>query len=143
MTHFGGIYPLDCTTKPCHRAVKTAGTEYVELACRGLTFVPPDYASWILQREAYRPLNIFEASKGLFYLLTSREPPFEEDLDWLQFAYTADRAGAYVAPESTVLAQSTVAEVDELFLALLAHLRIIYPEVYGPVVATGRAPERR
>ena len=80
---------------------------------------------------------------GLFPLLNVREPPFEEALDWLNFPYTADRAGAYVAPASTVLAQSAVAEGDELFPALLAHLRRLYPEVYGPAVATGWAPERR
>ena len=76
-------------------------------------------------------------------LITGREPPLEEVLDWLQLAYTADRSGAYVAPASTVLAQSTVAEGDELFLLLLAHLRRRYPEVYGPAVAVSQAPECR
>ena len=66
-----------------------------------------------------------------------------EALDWLQFAYTADRAGAYVVPLSTVLAQSAVAEGGELFLGLLAHLRRQYSEVYGPVVAMDQAPKRR
>ena len=56
------------------------------------------------------PVNVFEASAGLFPLLTGREPPFEAALDWLQFAYTADRAGAYVAPASTVLVPSAVAQ---------------------------------
>ena len=32
LTHLGGIYPLDWQTKPCERAVKLAGTEYVDLA---------------------------------------------------------------------------------------------------------------
>ena len=36
-----------------------------------------------------------------------------------------------------------VAEGDELFLTLLAHLKRLYPEVYGPVVATGWTPEHR
>ena len=48
-----------------------------------------------------------------------------------------------MVPASTVLVQSAVAEGDELFLALLAHLRRLYPEVYGPAMATGRAPECR
>ena len=77
------------------------------------------------------PANVFEASEGLFPLLTSQEPPFEAALDWLKFAYTTDRAGDYVAPASTVLTQSTVVEGDELFPALLAHLRRRYPEFYG------------
>ena len=95
--------------------VKSAGTEYVELACRGLAFVPLYCASWILQREADRPLNVFKASTGLFPLLTGQDPPFEEALDWLQFANTVDRAGAYVVPASTVLSQSAIAEGGELF----------------------------
>ena len=99
------------------------GTEYVDLAFRGLTFVPPDCASWVLRREANGPLNIFEASTGLFPLLIGREPPFEEALELLQFSYTADQSSAYVGPASTVLAQSAVVEGGERFMALLAHLR--------------------
>ena len=56
------------------------------------------------------PVNVFEASEGLFPLLTGREPPVEAALDFLQFAYTADMAGAYVAPASTVLVPLAVAE---------------------------------
>ena len=48
-----------------------------------------------------------------------------------------------MTPASTVLAQSEVAEGDELFLELLGHLRRRYPEVYGSAVATCQAPERR
>ena len=51
--------------------------------------------------------------------------------------------GDYVAPVSTVLAQSTVAEGDELLPALLSHLRRRYPEVYSSAVATYQAPDRR
>ena len=54
-----------------------------------------------------------------------------------------DRAGTFVTPASTVLAQSAVAEGDELFPALLAHLRRQYPEVYGSTVETSWAPERK
>ena len=86
ITHFGGISPLGWQTKPCKRAVKLEGTEYVDLAFRSLTFVPPDCVSWILQREADRPLNIFETLTGLILQLIGREFPFEEALDWLQFA---------------------------------------------------------
>ena len=128
VTRLGRISPLDWQTKLCKRASKSAETEYVDLSFRGLTFVPPDYAPWILWREADRPLNVFEASTGLFPLITSQEPPFEESLDWLQFAHTADQVGAYVAPASTVLAQSAVAEGDELFPALLVHLRRLEKE---------------
>ena len=89
------------------------------------------------------PANIFKASTGLFPLLTGREPPFEAALDWLQFAYTEDRAGAYVAPAYTVLVPSAVAEGEDLFGVLLTHLRRGYPEVYGLEDNTAQAPERR
>ena len=143
VTRLGGIPQLDWQTKSCKRATESAGTDYVDLDCQGLTFVPSDCASRIIWREADRPLNVFEALTGLFPLLTGREPPFEEALDWLQFTYTVDQAGAYVAPVSTVLAQSKVAEGDELFTALLAHLRRRYPKMYGSAVGMCWAPECR
>ena len=40
---------------------------------------------------------------GFFPMLTGREPPFEEALDWLQFSYTKYHEGGYVAPASKVL----------------------------------------
>ena len=76
-------------------------------------------------------------------MISGQEPPFKEALDWLQFAYTADRAGDYVAPASTVLAQSAVAEGGDLFPALLSHYRRQYSEVYGLGVDMAWAPERR
>ena len=59
VTHLGGISPPDWQTKPCERAVKMVGTGYVDLDCRGLTFIPPYYAAWLLQREADGPINVF------------------------------------------------------------------------------------
>ena len=76
-------------------------------------------------------------------MLTGQDPLSKEALDWLQFTYTADQAGDYVAPVSTVLDQSAVAEGDELFPTLLEHLRRLYPEVYGSAVGKSRAPECR
>ena len=113
------------------------------MACWEWTFAPSDCAACLLQRDAGGPLNVFEASKGLFPLLTGQEPPFEEAIDWLQSAYTTDRAGYYVAPASMVLSQSAVTEGDELFPALLAYLRRRYTEVYGSAVVTSLGPERR
>ena len=115
----------------------------MELVFRGLTLVLPDYTSWLLSREADGTLNVSEALADLSPLITGQEPPFEEAFDWLQFKYTAEQEGSYMAPASTVLAQSAVAEGDELFTALLAHFRRRYPEVYGSAVATCQAPERR
>ena len=48
-----------------------------------------------------------------------------------------------MAPASTILVQSTVAEGDDLFPALLAHLRRRYPEVYGLGMETARENEDR
>ena len=61
----------------------------------------------------------------------------------MQSAYTADRSGAYTGPAFTVLAQSAVVEGDELFLELLAHLRRLYPEMYGSAVVMCWALDRR
>ena len=48
-----------------------------------------------------------------------------------------------MVPASMVLAQSAVAEGDEIFLAFLSHLRRLYPKVYGSAVSLGWVPERR
>ena len=69
--------------KSYERGGKTAGADYFDLAFRGLTFVYPYCAAWILDRETDIPLNVFEASKGLFPMLTGQDPPFEEAIDWL------------------------------------------------------------
>ena len=74
-------------------------------------FVPPDCTYWLLWREADGPLNVFEASTGLFPVLTGRELTFEEAIDWFQFIYTADQVGAYVAQASMVLTQSVLSSL--------------------------------
>ena len=51
-THLGGISLLDWNPKPCERAAKSAGTEYVNLAWQGLDLFPLDFTAWILWREA-------------------------------------------------------------------------------------------
>ena len=105
IAHLGGISPLDWQTKPCEQAV---GMEHVNLACREMAFFLSDCASWLLQREADGPINVFEASAGLFPMLTGQDTPFTAALDWFQFSDTADRAEAYVAPASTVFFQSAL-----------------------------------
>ena len=90
VAHLGGISPRDWQTKPCERAAKAAGIDQINLACWGLAFLPTDCAAWVLGRCMDGPVNVFEASAGLFLLLTGQEPPFEAALNFLQFAYTAD-----------------------------------------------------
>ena len=86
----GGISLLDWQTKLFERAV---GTNHVNLAFRGLALFPADCAAWLIRSEADKRVNVFEASTGLFPMLTGQEPPFEAAIDWLQIAYTADRGG--------------------------------------------------
>ena len=70
VTHLGGISPLYWQTKPCERSVNNVGTEYMDLACQRLTFVPLNCAYSLLQREADGAINVFEALKDLFPLRT-------------------------------------------------------------------------
>ena len=94
ISHLGGISPCGWKTNPCERAAKAARTEHIKLACQRLAFLPADGAVWILGSTMDGPGNVFEALAGLLSLLTGQEHPFDAALDWLQFAYTADRAGA-------------------------------------------------
>ena len=89
------------------------------------------------------PLNVYASLSGLFPMLIVKDPPFKDSLNWLQFAYTAERVGDYVAPASTDLAQSAISEEDELFPEILKHLWRLYLEVYSPAVSLGRAPAHR
>ena len=58
--------------------------------CQGLNFVPLDGTSILIGSV----LNITEEIQKLPPLLTGRATPFKEVLNWLQFAYTADRMGS-------------------------------------------------
>ena len=116
MTHLGGISPTNGQTMPRKRARKTAGLEYLDLACQGLTFFPLECVSWLLETYEDRPMNIYAASSGLFHMLTGREPFFKEALNWLQFTYTAEQVGGSVAPTSMVLDKYTIADGENYFL---------------------------
>ena len=77
--------------------VRGLGFSGVDVCPPGLLFLASlEVGGWTPQR--------LRRVDGSILLLTGREPTFEEALDWFQFAYTVDRASAYVAPESTVLA---------------------------------------
>ena len=76
---------------PCKRAGKNTGIK--DLYCRERTFLPLDGASCLLGLY----VNISDASHLLFPLISSCAPPFYEALDCLQFAYTGNRFGSYVA----------------------------------------------
>ena len=97
---------------PCKRVGKATESGR-DLACQGLAFVAPDDAARLLNTSR----NITEVGQLILPILVGRTPPFEETLDWLQFVYTTDRTGAYVAPAPTVLVLSVVSEGDPLFPA--------------------------
>ena len=82
--------------------------------CQGLTFVSSYSSDLLLECSC----NIAKASQMMSPLLDVWEPPFEETLDWIRFAYTADRTGVYVAPVPTVFSQPAVSEGDPLFPAI-------------------------
>ena len=48
-----------------------------------------------------------------------------------------------MAPSSTVLIQSMIAEGGEIFPTILWDIQRLYPEVYSPVVSLGSAPAHR
>ena len=63
------------------------------MACQGLTFLPPNVSACLLGA----PRNIAEAYQLLYPLMASQAPTYEEVLDSLQFTYTEDSSGEYVA----------------------------------------------
>ena len=131
VSHLGGVIPSVWQATPCERAGKaTEGGR--DLAFQGLTSVALDGATLLIKAE----YNIAQASHLLFPLLYSWAPHFEETLDWIQFAYTADRTGAYVAPASTVLVPSAVSEGDPLFQATWRHLLHQFPGAYALNLST-------
>ena len=75
-------------------------TEFRDLACQGTTFF------CLIGLD----VNIADASHLLFPLLVSKVPPHDEALEWIRFAYTVGRLGAYVDPGSTEMDFSTLLE---------------------------------
>ena len=107
------------------------------MACRGMTFVSLDGASHLL---AQPDINITAASQDLFPLLAGRASAYEKALDWLHFSYTWDQTGAYLAPASTVLVRSVLAEGEPLFAPALQHLWWRYPGSYAPSTRSTLGP---
>ena len=55
-----------------------AGSEYLDLACQGLTCFSPDCAFWLLDMEEDGPLNVYAVFRGFLPMLTVQELPFQE-----------------------------------------------------------------
>ena len=124
MVHVEGILPSEWQTTPCKRMGRKK--DGCNLACQGITFLPPDTAARLLGS----PRNIAEASQTIPPLLSGRAPPYEEALEWLQFAYTGDRSGTYVAPYLNGVTFYTPEEGEPLFALALQQLCTLYPRAY-------------
>ena len=59
--------------------------------------------------------------------MVSREPPYEDALNWLQFAYTRDAQGGYRAPAYTAFLFVLPVEGGAMFLPALERLQTLYP----------------
>ena len=123
VSHLEGVTPSVWQATPCARVVKAAEGVNDLAYRRGITFITPYGAARLLDTSH----NIAEVRQVLFPLLAGWAPPFEEALDWIQFAYTADRMGAYVAPASTVLVPSVSSKGDPLFPDIWRHLLRHFP----------------
>ena len=88
------------------------------LSFRGLTFLPPDAAAPPFHLEG----SICKFSKQLLPLLAGQEPSYEEALDLLQFTFTGNMKGQYVAPAHTNYSFSSPVEGGALFLPVLERL---------------------
>ena len=62
--------------------------------------------------------------------MTIQEPPYEDAINWLQFAYTGDSKGCYVAPENTDFTFALPVEGEVLLLPALEHPQTLYPGAY-------------
>ena len=97
------------------------------LSCRGLTFLLPDAAAPLFHLEG----SVGEFSKELSPLISGREPLYEEALDWLQFAFTGDTKGQYMASAHTKFSFSLPVEGEPLFILALKRLQTLYPGAYS------------
>ena len=121
----------------CERARKLPD-ERINMPCRGTTFVFTDGASHLLEQ----PQKTTEASQTLLPILDGPAPPYDMVLDCIQFAYTGDSTGDYVAPASKFLVRSMVSEEDLLFYPTPMHLRRSYYEYYALLPTSTITPTR-
>ena len=60
-------------------------------------------------------VNIAEASRLLYPLISIGAPTYNKVIDWLQFVYTGDQLGVYVDPGYTELEFNSISEGGGLF----------------------------
>ena len=125
IVHVEGVSTLSWRSTPCERA--SGKSEGRNLAYRGLTFLRLDVAAPLVNVEG----NIAEVSRLLFPRISGPEPTYKEALNWLQFSYTGNKKGDYVAPANTYLSFLSPAEGGSLFSPALECLRALYPGAYS------------
>ena len=64
-------------------------------------------------------------------MLANQEPPYKEDLDWLQFAFIGNTKSQYVAPYNTTFSFMLPVEEEPLFIPALERLQTLYPRFYA------------
>ena len=69
--------------------------------------------------------SVGEFSKELFPLMDDQEPPYEEYIDWLQFAFTGDTKGQYSLPANTAFSLTSPVEGEPMFLLELESLQTL------------------
>ena len=77
--------------------------------------------------------------------MTSQETPYKDFIDWLQFAYTRDTKGGYVAPANTDFYFVSPVEGEALFIPSLECLWTLYLGAYagGATYTTSHGTEDR
>ena len=106
----GGSHLLFLENHALQEGGEARGGEGRDLFCQRVIPVSP-YGATLLLESAYK---ISEVIQMLFHPLAGLAPPFDETFNWLQFSYTTDQTGAYVAPAPTVMAQSVVSDRYDL-----------------------------
>ena len=81
--------------------------------------------------------------RKLFSNLDSREPPYDDDLNWIQFLYTGDTQGGYRDLTNMYFSFVLPMEREDLFLPDLECPRTLYPRAYtwGATSMTPLGPE--
>ena len=111
-------YPMTCCQSMSCEMTGNIQEDAQDLAFWGMTFFPPGSDSCLLGQGA----NITEASCLPPPLIASKLPTYDKVLDWIQFYYTGDWTGDYVALTLTDFEFSTLTYGELLFAPALRRL---------------------
>ena len=122
--------PYGWKTTPCERASGKGKGQII--SCQGINLLPQDAAAPLFPLEG----SVGKFSKILFPLLADLEPHYEEALDWLQFSFTGDPKGQYMAHTNTDFYYTSPVEGEPLILPALKLLQTLYPGAYAWVTTS-------